>query len=66
MGFLGLHIPWLRWLDFDVVWPLLLIVGGGALIWRRLKGKDGEQASQNEGVSASPEKTPANRSEESE
>jgi phage shock protein C len=38
--FLGqnLHIVWMRWLDFDVLWPLLLIAGGVALIWRRARG----------------------------
>jgi phage shock protein C len=34
----NLHVVWLRWLDFDVLWPLLLIAGGAALIWRRMKG----------------------------
>ena len=34
----NLRIVWLRWLDFDILWPLLLIVGGAALIWRRAKG----------------------------
>jgi phage shock protein C len=38
--FLGqnLQIVWLRWLDAGVLWPLLLIVAGVALIWRRAKG----------------------------
>lgn len=38
--FLGqnLQIVWLRWLDAGVLWPLLLIVGGAALIWRRTRG----------------------------
>jgi phage shock protein PspC (stress-responsive transcriptional regulator)/uncharacterized integral membrane protein len=34
----NLQIAWLRWLDFDVLWPLLLIAGGIALIRRRMKG----------------------------
>jgi phage shock protein C len=34
----NLHIVWLSWLDFDVLWPALLIAGGMALIWRRTKG----------------------------
>lgn len=33
-----LDLPWLRWLDLDVLWPVLLIVAGGALIWRWAKG----------------------------
>lgn len=35
----NLHIPWLRWLDFDILWPILLILGGVVLIWRRVKGE---------------------------
>ncbi|MCC7355438.1 MAG: PspC domain-containing protein [Anaerolineae bacterium] len=34
----NLNLPWMRWFDFDVLWPLLLIVGGVALLWRRVKG----------------------------
>jgi phage shock protein C len=34
----NLHLPWLRWLNFDVLWPVLLILGGLALILRRSKG----------------------------
>lgn len=34
----SLNIVWLRWLDFDTIWPILLIGAGAALIWRRLKG----------------------------
>lgn len=30
-----LNLVWLRWLDFDVLWPLLLVVGGVALLLRR-------------------------------
>ncbi len=33
----NLDIPWLRWLDFNVLWPVMLIVGGVALIWRRFR-----------------------------
>ncbi len=33
----SLHVPWLAWLDFDVLWPLLLIVSGVALLQRRMK-----------------------------
>jgi phage shock protein PspC (stress-responsive transcriptional regulator) len=32
----NLQIPWLRWLRFDVLWPLLLIAAGAVLIWRRV------------------------------
>jgi phage shock protein PspC (stress-responsive transcriptional regulator) len=31
----NLGIPWLNWLSFDMLWPVLLIVGGGALLLRR-------------------------------
>ena len=31
----SLGITWLNWLDFDVLWPLLLVVGGLVLILRR-------------------------------
>jgi len=30
-----LDIPWLAWLDFDYLWPLLLILGGLVVILRR-------------------------------
>ena len=40
----NLNIPWLYWLDFDVLWPVLLIVAGGMILVRR------SQSSQ-EGVS---------------
>ncbi len=33
----NLHIGWLRWINFDLVWPLLLILGGVMLIHRRIK-----------------------------
>lgn len=32
-----LNLPWLRWLRFDTLWPVLLILGGAVLIWRRLR-----------------------------
>ena len=35
----NLHIPYLRWLNFDVVWPVLLILGGLALLLRRARGE---------------------------
>lgn len=34
----NLNLPWLRWLDFGVLWPILLIVGGIVLIARRARG----------------------------
>ena len=33
-----LRIAWLSWLDFSVLWPILLIAGGVTLIGRRTKG----------------------------
>lgn len=36
----NLDIPWLFWLRFDLLWPILLILGGAVLIWRRMGGKD--------------------------
>jgi len=29
---------WAPWLRFDVLWPLLLVIGGVMLLWRRNKG----------------------------
>ncbi len=34
----NLNLPWLSWLDFGVLWPILLIVGGIVLIARRARG----------------------------
>jgi phage shock protein C len=34
-----LHLDWLGWLKFDLIWPLLLILGGLALLIRRPKGE---------------------------
>jgi len=34
----ALDLPWLHWLSFDALWPLLLIAAGVVLIWRRAKG----------------------------
>lgn len=34
----NLQLPWLNWLDFDLVWPILLIVGGIALLIRHRRG----------------------------
>lgn len=33
----ALNLPWLRWVRFDVFWPMLLILAGGVLVWRRLR-----------------------------
>jgi phage shock protein C len=35
----NLHLDWLRWLKFDLIWPFLLIFGGLALLIRRPKGE---------------------------
>ncbi|MEJ2705982.1 MAG: PspC domain-containing protein [Anaerolineales bacterium] len=35
----NLGLPWLRWFDFDVLWPILLIVGGLALLLRQSRGE---------------------------
>jgi phage shock protein PspC (stress-responsive transcriptional regulator) len=34
----NLNLPWLGWLDLDVVWPVLLIAGGITLLLRHLRG----------------------------
>jgi phage shock protein C len=34
----NLNLGWLWWLNFNMLWPLLLVVGGAVLIWRQLKG----------------------------
>ncbi len=33
----NLHIYWLRWINWDLVWPLFLILGGLVLIQRRAR-----------------------------
>jgi len=35
----SLNIPWLNWIHEDMLWSLLLIVGGSVLIWRTLRGE---------------------------
>jgi len=35
----NLRIPWLWWFKFDVLWPVLLILVGVALVVSRLKGE---------------------------
>jgi hypothetical protein len=31
----NLNVPWLRWVSFDLLWPLLLVIAGAVLILRR-------------------------------
>jgi phage shock protein C len=33
----NLHISWLRWLNSDILWPVLLVIGGAALLVRALR-----------------------------
>lgn len=33
----NLHLPWLNWLDFDVIWPAMLILAGIALLFRHFR-----------------------------
>jgi phage shock protein C len=35
----NLEIPWLSWMNFDSLWPFLLILGGIALLTRQFRGK---------------------------
>jgi len=35
----NLNLPWLHWLNTDLFWPTLLILGGVVLIYRALKGR---------------------------
>lgn len=35
----NLDLPWLAWMRFDVMWPLLLIAAGGLLLVRRVGGE---------------------------
>lgn len=30
-----LNFTWLRWLEFDILWPILLVVGGIVLLFRK-------------------------------
>jgi len=34
----NLQIVWLRWLHVGMLWPLLLVIAGVVLLWRRVKG----------------------------
>lgn len=33
----ALNVTWLWWLDSGIIWPLVLIVGGGLLLWRAFR-----------------------------
>jgi phage shock protein PspC (stress-responsive transcriptional regulator) len=33
----AIGFPWLGWLDFDVLWPVLLIIAGVAMLLRRTR-----------------------------
>ena len=35
-----LNLSWMRWVDLDIIWPILLIVGGFVLLFR--KSRDDE------------------------
>ena len=34
----NLNLPWMQWIDFDTIWPALLIIAGVALLYRNRKG----------------------------
>lgn len=38
----NLNITWLSWLDFDILWPLLLVALGIVIIMRRYRGGEYE------------------------
>ena len=38
----NLGVYWLRWVSFDVLWPLLLIIGGIVILQRRMQGVSNE------------------------
>jgi len=33
----NLHLAWLSWLTRDLIWPALLIIAGGILLWRAFR-----------------------------
>lgn len=35
-----LDIHWLKWLNFDILWPVILIIGGIAVLVRQITGED--------------------------
>ena len=38
----NLNVYWLRWVSFDVLWPVLLIIGGIVVLQRRTQGASNE------------------------
>lgn len=38
----NLGVYWLRWVSFDVLWPVLLIIGGIVILQRRTQGVSNE------------------------
>ena len=38
----NLNIHWLRWVSFDILWPVLLIIGGIVILQRRTQGVTNE------------------------
>ena len=38
----NLNIHWLRWMSFDILWPVLLIIGGIVVLQRRTQGVSNE------------------------
>jgi phage shock protein C len=35
----NLHIPWLEWINMQVLWPVLIVFIGAAFLYRGLKGE---------------------------
>ncbi|MBI9043333.1 MAG: PspC domain-containing protein [Anaerolineaceae bacterium] len=35
----NLNITWLNWLGSDIVWPILLILGGAVLLYKAIRGR---------------------------
>ncbi len=33
-------IPWLVWVNWNNLWPLMLILVGGTLLWRTMRGEE--------------------------
>ena len=38
----NLNIHWLSWMSFDILWPVLLIIGGVVVLQRRTQGTSNE------------------------
>ena len=38
----NLNLHWLRWVSFDILWPVLLIIGGIVVLQRRTQGVSNE------------------------